>query len=360
MLPVLMLLLLSCEAYNPVTRNSLSRSLRSNYGPFSRGTFTRAVTGAFVSSVVKERSLFTNFFSGFSKDEKKALILSCGDAGKAIAKALEHHGYDITIATTKSKRIKDLARYGNVVYIPQIETKDDEILTESIVKSNLVILADTMKIFSPSTIVRTSSRIKRIIDKTLWKGTVGLVSTENAYGVPKQGELLYEDDSIYADAMNRTDWKMNFNVQALQIRYAEQALMRSATKCFVLRTAGIWSSNKFKDVAIYTSNRKFNTAVGESYISFATDELIAYVASTFAKESITGVYNVANFPPMKRKLLLRSLHAHYGLEDTVWTADQPIDPDILFCVEPTPYLPNSQRGNSRLVCNRLRHVVYGM
>lgn len=292
-------------------------------------------------------------------DHKNALIISCGDAGKAIAKNLKHDGYDITIATTKPKRIHDLSQYGKVVYVPQIETKDDEILTESILNSNLVILADTMKIFSPSTVVRTAVRVKHIIDKTAWKGTVGLISTENAYGVPRLGERLYESNSIYADMKNRTDWKMNFNVQALQIRYAEQALLKSANRCFVLRTAGIWSSNKFKDVAIYTSNRKFNAAVGESYISFATDELIAYVASTFAKESITGVYNVANFPPMKRKLLLRSLHAHYGLEDTVWTEDLPIDPDIWFCVEPTPYLPNSQRGNSRLVCNKLRHVIYG-
>lgn len=333
-------------------------SFCSAWNPLSRTALTRALAGSFASAVTKEKCLLTNFFSYVSED-KKALIISCGDAGKAIAKALQHHGYDITIATTKSKRVHDLTHFGKVVYIPQIETKDDEILTENLVKSNLVILADTMKIFSPSSIVRTSVRVKRIIEKTSWKGTVGLVSTENAYGIPKSGERLYEDDSIYAEAMNRTDWKMNFNVQALQIRYAEQALLRSANKCFVLRTAGIWSSNKFKDVAIYTSNRKFNTAVGESYISFATDELIAYVASIFAKESITGVYNVANFPPMKRKLLLRSLHAHYGLEDTVWTEDQPIDPDIWFCVEPTPYLPNSQRGNSKLVCNRLRHVIYG-
>lgn len=315
------------------------------YAPLSRSSFTRAMA--------------SNFLSGFFTENKKALIISCGDAGKAIAKALKHNGYEVTIATTKAQRVSDLKQYGNVIHIPQIETQTDEILTENIIKSNLVVLADTMKIFSPSTMVRTSVRVKKIIEKTSWKGTVGLVSSENAYGVPKQGEVLYEDSSISADMKNRTEWRMNFNVQSLQIRYAEHALLKSAQKCFVLRTAGIWSSDKFKDVAIYTSNRKFNSAVGESYISFATDELIAFVTSTFAKNSVTGVYNVANFPSMKRKLLLKSLHAHYGLEDTVWTDEQPIDPDILFCVEPTPYLPNSQRSNSRLACNRLRHVIYG-
>jgi len=339
---LLMLFAVSCHAWTPLSRNS----------------FTRVAVSGFVTTFLKNRNVQTSLVPNIFSDEKRALIISCGDAGKAIAKTLKHEGYDITIATTKQKRVRDLSRYGNVVYIPQIETTDDEVLTENVLKSDLVILADTMKIFSPSTVVRTSVRVKKIIDKTSWKGTVGLISTENAYGIPKKGERLFEDTSIYSEMRNRTDWKMNFNVQALQIRYAEQALLRSANKCFVLRTAGIWSTEKFKDVAMFTSNKKFNTAVGESLISFATDELIAYVTSTFAKQSVTGIYNVANFPPMKRKLLLRSLHAHYGLEDTEWSEDQPIDSDIVFCVEPTPYLPNSQRSNSKLVCNRLRHVIY--
>ena len=80
---------------------------------------------------------------------KNALIISCGESGKAIAKRLGEDGY-VTIATTKPRRTSELTQFGRVVCVPQIENKDDEILTENILKSDVVILADTIKIFQPS------------------------------------------------------------------------------------------------------------------------------------------------------------------------------------------------------------------
>lgn len=309
------------------------------YKTMNRAFFNRLLPSAFISPLLHQ--------------PQRALIISCGDAGRAIAKQLRHDGYDITIATTKPKRVKDLSELGNVVWIPQIENQGDEILTESILKSEAVILADTIKIFSPHTFVRTAHRVRSIIERQQWKGTVGLVSSENAYGCPKNGESLYEKSNIYGSMKNRTEWKINTNVMAIQIRYAEQLLLDSAEKCFVMRTAGIWNEKTFSDVAMYTARKEMNYAVGESYMSFATTNLIGTVASKALKHSLHGVFNVANLPPMKRKTFLRSIHALHGLDDAVWTDEKPMDQDIMFSIDPNPFLPSSQRSNSKLNCNYL-------
>ena len=308
-------------------------------------TMNRAIASRFISSA---------FLSPlFHHPPKHALIISCGEAGKAISKQLRIDGYDVTIATTKPGRVKELSETGNVVCIPQIETREDEILAENLLRSDVVVLADTIKIFSPHTFVRTANRVRSIIQRHNWKGSVGLISTENAYGCPRNGQVLYEKSMVYGSMYNRTDWKLNTNVMALQIRYAEKALGTSASKCFVLRTAGIWDEKKFSDVAMFTSGREMNAAVGESQMSFATTNMIGYVVSKAAKHSFTGVFNVANMPPMKRKTFLRSIHAIYGLEDTVWTDSKPFDEDVMFSIDPEPFLPSSQRSNSRLNCNYL-------
>jgi hypothetical protein len=93
--------------------------------------------------------------------------------------------------------------------------------------------------------------------------------------------------------------------------------------------------------------------VGESYMSFATTNLIGAVASKALKHSLHGVFNVANLPPMKRKTFLRSIHALHGLDDAVWTDAKPMDQDIMFSIDPNPFLPSSQRSNSKLNCNYL-------
>ena len=290
---------------------------------------------------------------------KKALIVSYGDVGRAVAQRLRQDGYVITAATTKpSRRQKLSSQVEDVICIPQIETQNDDVLTEGILKSDLVVLTDTVKIFSPHTFVRTAERIKKIIQKHKWSGTVGLVSSENAYGCPMNGQAIYEDSPIFkTDLSDGKAWHVNTNVLALQIRWAESALLKCGARCFVLRTAGLWDEKTFFDVALYNSRREISNTVGESFMSYATTNLIAEATAHVVKHELTGIFNVANNLPIKRKLLLKTLHALYGLEDAVWV-DEALNSDVMYCLDPKPYLPSSQRSNSKLFNTKLRRSFY--
>lgn len=289
--------------------------------------------------------------------QPKVLVLSCGSTGRAIAQVMKQNGHHVTIATTKPKRVSSLNQIcDNVVVIPQIETKEDEELTNCLVSSNYLVMADTIKIFSPHTYVRTAKRVKTIIEKHAWEGSVGLISSENAYGNPRRGEELRESGVIYSSLMNRTQWKLNTNIMALQIRHAENMILSSTPKSFVFRTAGIWDENKFFNVASFTAKKEFNEGVGNSWMTLTTTNLISHaVLKAFQKEA-KGIYNVANFPPMRRKDFLRSLHCMYGMENTKWT-DKELDMDVMFSTDPDPYLPSSQRSNSRLRCEKIQKIL---
>lgn len=287
----------------------------------------------------------------------KVLVISCGSTGRAVVQQMKSQGHHVTVATTKPKRISDLQNIcDEVVLIPQIENKQDYDLTECVLNSDYVLLADTIKIFSPHTYVRTAKRVKSIIEQHKWKGSIGLISSENAYGNPRRGEELTEGALIYSNIMNRTNWKLNTNIMALQIRHAENMILSSTPKSFVLRTAGIWDENKFFNVAAFTAKKEFNVGVGNTWMTLATTNLISSaVVKAFNKEA-TGIYNVANFPPMRRKDFLKSLHCIYGMENSKWT-NQELDQDVMFSIDPDPYLPCSQRSNSRLRVNKLAKLM---
>ena len=293
-------------------------------------------------------------------EKKYALVVSCGEAGRAIVQRLKQENYHVTVTTTKPKRDTELSNLADrVVIIPQIETKEDFYLTGSVLQSDLVVLADTIQIFSPHTYVRTANRVANIISKSKWPGMLALVSSENAYGCPKRGEHLKEDnDMIYASPQNRTQWKLNTNVMALQIRHAESIVRQTCPgKSLVLRTAGLWHETKFYDTAKYNAMRELHWAVGESLMSFTTTNLIAEVVARAAREGVVGTYNVANLPPVRRKDFLKSLQCMYGMQGPTWRDDIDLDQDTLFSIDSNPMLPSSQRGHSRMDCTKLHNIM---
>lgn len=295
-------------------------------------------------------------------ERKHALIVSCGDAGRAMAQRLSRENYYITVATTKPKREEELRKLADrVVVVPQIETQKDDELAGCVLRSDLVVLADTIKIFSPHTFVRTAHRVAKIVSDSRWPGTLALVSSENAYGCPRRGEVLKEDrDVVHANMQNRTQWRLNTNVMALQIRHAEAMLRQAgAGRCLVLRAAGLWDERKFFDTAKHNAMRELPFAVGESLMSFATTNLVAEVVARAAREGVAGTYNVANLPPVKRKDFLRSLHYMYGMQGPVWRDDLEVDQDAVFSIDSDPMLPSSQRGHSRMDCGKL-HWALGL
>jgi len=316
-------------------------------------------TQPMLSRVLVTQMAAVNFIAP-QNDRRHALIVSCDDAGRAIAHRLKQENYYVTVATTKPKREEELSKIADrVVIIPQIETKEDFYLTGSVLRSDLVVLADTIKIFSPHTFVRTAHRVADIVAKSDWPGTLALVSSENAYGCPRRGELLQEDNEIiHASMNNRTQWRLNTNVLALQIRHAEAMVRKAAPgRSLVLRAAGLWDEKKFYDTAKHNAMRELPFAVGESLMSFATTNLVAETIVRGARERVVGTYNVANLPPVKRRDFLRSLHCMYGMQGPVWRDDAELDQDALFSIDSNPLLPSSQRGHSRMDCAKLNGVL---
>lgn len=298
-----------------------------------------------------QTSLYSlDFFKSLNSNQH-ALIISCGDLGKSVSKRLKEEGFYVTAATTKPSRVPELRGVcDDVVVIPQIESKSDEELTKSILKSNFVIISDAIKIFSPHTYVRTALRVSNIIKKTQWPGRVCLISSENAYGCPKRGEVLNENSLVYSNVINRTHWRLNTNVMALQIRHAEKSLQSPNT--VILRTAGIWDDKKFYETAMHTTRKEFSNLIGNSYISFSTTNLIAETLLRTWKRKMSGIFNVANLPPCPRRKFLEVIHTMYGLEHTKWVEGD-LDIDTAFSIDKHPYLPCSQRSNSRLNCDKI-------
>lgn len=339
-----MLLAVAARAYTPplVSRQWVMRTLVSKF-----------IDGA-VSTVP---GFLQSTAQGGHSASKHALIVSCGVAGRAICEKLKAEGYQVTVATTKPQRVASLEHLGHrAVVIPQIETGSDDALGQCVRDADLVVIADAVGIFSAHTYVRTCARLAKLIERSAWGGTVALLSSENVYGCPRQGEALDEGASIYATSYRTNSWHINSNVLALQLRAAENYVLGSTGNSVALRTSGLWDEAKFFEVASRTSGAQLPASIQHSYMSFTTTNLAAEAVSQAAARRLRGIYNVANLVPMTRGLFLRSLHAVYGMKPTTWV-EADLDQDALFSIDAKPLLPASQRSNMRLSCDRYRKAI---
>lgn len=325
---------------------------------------------------------------------QNVLVISCGKAGSGIIQQIQTNFKDanICIATTKQKRTRELKNIANeVVVIPQIDTsiEQDYILREAIQKSDVVILADTIKIFSVHTFYRTCVRIRKLVDSIPnWNGKLGLISSENAYGAALAGQILTETSDIFPNPKfptneNFTVWHVNPYNLAMIIRMAENQILNGPQSSVVLRTSGIWDNDKFMNAFLFTRGRHFPYHIKDSYLSFSTVKTIGKAMLWAMVRNKKGVYNVAEMGTLglTREMFYEKIHLIYGKnkikeyinEDIkkygeylnqqmfdpiaehgiIWDRDLPFDEDKLFCMDPDPYLPSSQRSNSQLSCQKL-------
>ena len=333
----------------------LASSARCYMAPtFSRQFIMRTLFSKFLDGAV---STVPGFVQSAKPNPMDALVVSCGPAGRAICERLKRDGYRVTVVTTKPQRLPALLGVAHRAFaIPQIETARDEVLDQCVREADLVVLADTISIFSAHTYVRTCARVAKLIERNAWGGPVALLSSENVYGCPRQGEAIDESSSIYASSFRRNGWHVNSNVLALQIRAAENYVFHSTARSLVLQTSGLWDEARFFEVARRTSGAELPLSVQRSYMSFTTTNLVAEAVAQGAKRDLRGTYNVANMAPMTRGMFLGSLHAVYGMRGPRWV-DRDLDPDALFSIDADPLLPSSQRSNMRLSCKRFHDAM---
>lgn len=286
--------------------------------------------------ILKPSYLIANQFINKNKPIK-TLLISCNKIGKSIISNNPH--LDFTIATTKIKRLDELALLGAVELIPQMEICGDEIFKKLVRDNDVIIIADTISIFSVHTYQRTCERIfnafKDLKDFYGMKKKIILISSSSYYGCYMNGENVDETSSIKKmDFVNSNkNWKLNNYNTALVINNAEKKIVETNSFC-ILRTGLICDF----DDNIFLNNRKYPLEVGESFINLSNTREIANAIKWIIDNDINGIYNF-NYEAIKKKEVFKKIH---------WVNDMELDKDFYYSIEDNPHLPNSQRFNLKM------------
>ena len=368
---VLAMLLGEAAAYHPV-QPFLSAPFQT-YLLHRRKLIEKWFVSAHAMSLTS-RSLFYNIES--RKGPDSVLIIGCGKAGKAIALQLRTQFKDthIMATTTKKKRVQSLKQVvDEVIVIPQLAPyAGDSELEHAISKSDAVILADVISIFSSHSYLRTAMRVRKIVDsmKRSWRGDIIMLSSENAYGSVLNGDILYETSLIYPNFKpephnSNMYWHINSEALASVIRTAESTILNGPQRSVVFRTAGIWDAARIRDAAFYTRNRVFPACIRKSHMTFTTTTCIGKaVVWALCRSNVKGIYNLADINSKKitRESFysnIHTLHAAQGKKGRVlWDPSLPLHPDTLYSMDPDPFLPTSQRSDSCLCCDKIRRAGF--
>jgi nucleoside-diphosphate-sugar epimerase len=286
--------------------------------------------------ILKPSYLIANQFINKNKPIK-TLLISCNKIGKSIISNNPH--LDFTIATTKIKRLDELALLGTVELIPQMEICGDEIFKGLVRDNDVIIIADTISIFSVHTYQRTCERVfnafKDLTDLYGMKKKIILISSSSYYGCYMNGENVDETSSIKKmDFVNSNkNWKLNNYNTALVINNAEKKIVETNSFC-ILRTGLICDF----DDNIFLNNRKYSREVGESFINLSNTQEIANAIKWIIDNDVNGIYNF-NYEAIKKKDVFKKIR---------WDNDMELDKDFYYSIEDNPHLPNAQRFNLKM------------
>lgn len=302
--------------------------------------------------ILKPSYLIANEFINKYKPTK-TLLISCNKIGKSIISNNPH--LDFTIATTKIKRLDELALLGAVELIPQMEICGDEVFKKLIKDNDVIIIADTISIFSVHTYQRTCERIfnafKDLKDLNGMKKKIILISSSSYYGCYMNGENVDETSSIKKmDFVNSNkNWKLNNYNTALVINNAEKKIvevneLNSMNSFCILRTGLICDIN----YNLFLNNREYPREIGESFINLSNTREIANVIKWIIDNDINGIYNF-NYEAIKKKEVFKKIH---------WIDNMELDKDFYYSIEDNPHLPNSQRFNLKMNNRKIIHNGY--
>ena len=300
-----------------------------------------------------------------------ALIISCSNIGKQIAKDFKNLNLKTTIATTKPRKIDEYANLANdVILIPQMEVSNDEIMCDAVDKNDIIILADTISIFSAHTFFRTCKRIQNAVKSSNKNKTVILISSVNVYAIRINGEVVNELSDIKNnfDDINNKDWQINHIGISTLMRTGEKYLLElmnndnndnnNKIRTVVLRTSSIIDNDiiakiKKQDFSV----KKYNNEIANSYMSVSlTDEISNCIKWIIDNNEVDGVFNLVS-ESFKRKYFYDKLFDIINKKKIDWNSQNKINKDYYFSMDENPLLPNSQRFNMKVDCDKI--VDYG-
>lgn len=306
-------------------------------------------------------------------DNRNALVISCDKIGKKVLDDLNKINIRTSVTTTKPKRFDELSFIANeVVIIPQMEMGKDEIMQEAIYNNDVIIIADTISIFSVHTFVRTCKRIANAIKNkgNQKKTTVILISSVNVYGVHTNGEFVNEQSPINTDSKGNDNkeekhWQLNHYGIAKLMRVGEDYLLdlmnhNTNIRTIVLRTSTIWDDSNIDAIRNkgFIKN-KYSELIGNSYMSISfTDEISNCIKWVLENGNIKGCFNIVS-NSIKRKDFYDNLFDIIKKPRIKWVKDNSeINKDFYYSMDENPLLPNAQRFNMRVNCNKIKMMGY--
>lgn len=307
-----------------------------------------------------------NYYNYNNYNNHSALIISCNNIGKQIAKDFKNLNLKTTIATTKPRKIDEYAKLANdVILIPQMEVSNDEIMCDAVDKNDIIILADTISIFSAHTFFRTCKRIQNAVKSSNKNKTIILISSVNVYAIRINGEIVNELSDIKNnfDDINNKDWQINHIGISTLMRTGEKYLLElmnnndnndNKIRTVVLRTSSIIDNDIIAKIKKQDfSAKKYNNEIANSYMSVSlTDEISNCVKWIINNNEIEGVFNLVS-ESFKRKYFYDKLFDIIHKKKIDWNNQNKIDKDYYFSMDENPLLPNSQRFNMKIDCNKI-------
>ncbi len=298
-------------------------------------------------------------------DNHNALVISCDKVGKSVLSDLKKLNIRTAVTTTKPARADELSQIANdVIIIPQMEINTDEAIRTAINNNDVIIIADTISIFSIHTFVRTCKRIANAITANKNnKKTIILISSINVYGIHTDGAYVNELNDFNDNNDNHnsdTYWHINHNAIAKLIKIGENYLLdlmknNNQIRTVVLRTSTIVDH----DWAIDIMNRNFETRnyttdIGNTYMSISIAEEISNCINWIIKnDDVKGVFNLVS-DSYKRRCFYDKLFNILGKKEIKWVnvndndKNNYLNKDFYYSMDENLLLPNTQRFNMRV------------
>lgn len=302
-----------------------------------------------------------------------ALIISCNKIGKQVALDLKQLNIKTSVATTKSQKINNLKTLVNeVILIPQIEINNDEIMRNAIYDNDIIIIADTISIFSIHSYVRTCKRITNAFSyKNNKKKLIILISNINVYGFHTDGNVVNELSEInnynnnYYNKLNE-NWQINHIAIAKLMRIGENLLLdlmnnNDKIRTVVLRTSTIIDHDWINDIKNRDfTNKNYTKEIGNSYMSISlTEEISNCIKWILLNDNIKGIFNLVS-NSYKRRYFYDKLFDIIHKKKINWINDNlnELNIDYYYSMDENPLLPNSQRFNMKVDNSKLINMGY--
>jgi len=305
-------------------------------------------------------SPFLNIYSNdkYTNDKytNKCLLISCKDIGKSIINTNDY--LNLTITTTKPKRYDELIKDNiKTVLIPQMEINNDEIFREECNKNDIIIVCDTMSIFSIHTYYRTCERLYNALKNKQTKTQVILISNINYYGCYLNGEIINENSEIKPLINKNKNWKINNYNNALIIKNSEDKIkelsnINNYISYSIIRPGFIWNEEIKTNIIKYLNeNNNLCSKIRNGYINLSYTDDIANFIKFLIKNKINGIYNIITHT-YKNKDFLKNNNIKIN-----WI-DNELDSDYFYSLDINKDKPNSQRFNMKIDCNKIYSIGY--